>query len=512
MTGSFGKGLADRAVFIAAAAIACVGLWVALRVRVTGIDQPYLMIIAQEILLGQHPEFLDFPSSFYIHVPPILAHYWLGLPIIFSWNFYLVTLTGLSAFLFAYRVPTSSPFPLSLLWFGIILLLFDDTLFGQREFLFAIFWFPYLMARVGAPSKRKMPADFLCGLLLSVTICAKFYFGAFVLLVDLPILAFRNRTQSYAAFWGMVVGGIIQAIMFLFASYRHFDGLLSTFRNYYGTVGVDYASVWNYLLGVPAVFVSLLVIVLVICWNVWQNRSSSYAIACLATGVICLALSVMQGHPRPYMIIPLFIGALASSLHVSFATDGSLPQLKSLYFIRPLGGAAIIASTVFFIMFFDNGLGRAVQMKLVPAEADYARIGPVPGDEYMTWVKANVPDSEGITVIALQYGGTSAFDPLLSTIRLGRRIDSATPILQFPLRAALVSGDRRRIDSAWDNLISEIVNARSTWIIIRRTTPAPMAADFVKIVESEPRFYSWLTSHYPQYAAFGPYVVYRASK
>jgi len=142
-------------------------------------------------------------------------------------------------------------------------------------------------------------------------------------------------------------------------------------------------------------------------------------------------------------------------------------------------------------------------------QADYARIGPVPEDEYMSWAKTNVPDNEEIAVIALQYGGTSAFDPVLSTIRLGRRVNSATPILQFPLRAALVSGDRNRINAAWTALANEISTMQHAWIVIRRTTPAPMAPDFVKTIEAEPRFYSWLTAHYSRYDTFGPYVAYR---
>ena len=88
-------------------------------------------------------------------------------------------------------------------------------------------------------------------------------------------------------------------------------------------------------------------------------------------------------------------------------------------------------------------------------------------------------------------------------------MNSANPILQFPLRAALVSGDRGRIDAAWTRLSKKLPRARRPGFSVRRTTPTPMARDFVRTIEAEPRFYSWLTSHYSMYEEFGPYVAYR---
>jgi hypothetical protein len=231
------------------------------------------------------------------------------------------------------------------------------------------------------------------------------------------------------------------------------------------------------------------------------------------SGAICLILAILQGKPRPYTLIPLFIGAIACSLEGAFArtTKPLVTAPQAVAAVRQivfLGGVTAIAVAV---LLGDTGLLRALLMKYFWNQAEYARIGPVPEDEYMSWVKTHVADSEEIEVIALGYGGTSAFDPVLSTIRLGRRVNSATPILHFPLRAALVSGDRDKIDAAWTALIDEISTTRPTWIVIRRITSLPVMPDFVKTIEAEPRFYGWLTKHYSQYDTFGPYVAYRRS-
>jgi hypothetical protein len=274
-------------------------------------------------------------------------------------------------------------------------------------------------------------------------------------------------------------------------------------------------AVVKYLLASPAVFVSFVAMVLVLCLNRLTGNPIRYAVACAASAVVCLFLAIMQGGPRPYNLIPLFFAALACSLEALFRRPSNEEKGDALLELLVNGRTVVLAmcaaAATGAVLFSETGLGRAVLMRYFSLQSEYARIGPVPEDEYMSWVKRHVAAKEDIDVIALQYGGTSAFDPVLSTIRLGRRVNSANPILQFPLRAALVSGNRRRIDAAWDELIGEIDEAAPTWVIIRRTTPAPMPPDFVKIIEAEPRFYSWFTTHYALYEEFGPYVAYRRS-
>jgi hypothetical protein len=196
-------------------ALVAVALWIALCVRVTGVDQPYLMIIAHEALFGYHEGMLDFPSSVYLHAPPIFGLHWLGWPVVFSWNLYLTVACMFGAYLFASRMGTRIPTVVGCLWLAATLLVFDNTTFGQREYFFAIFWFPYLIVRMHEPTKKFAVVEILCGCVLSVVICAKFYFVLFVLLIDIPLLLLRQIRQSFAAFWSMVAGGLVQAAIFL---------------------------------------------------------------------------------------------------------------------------------------------------------------------------------------------------------------------------------------------------------------------------------------------------------
>jgi hypothetical protein len=227
----------DLVLGTAAVLLASVALWVALHLRMTGIDQPYLMILAQEALFGHHQELIDFPSSVFIHAPAIFAFRWFGWPIVFSWNLFVAILCGISACIFAFRMNTRYPGTLLCLWFGLVLLLFDDTLLGQREFLFSIFWFPYVLARFSKPENAFYSVlDALCGALLSVVISAKFYFAAFVLLIDIPILLLRRGRQSYVAFWALVIGGTMQTAIFLMQHGADIGEIKSRLDIHYGII------------------------------------------------------------------------------------------------------------------------------------------------------------------------------------------------------------------------------------------------------------------------------------
>jgi hypothetical protein len=499
---------------VAAGLLAGTALWIALQLRVTGVDQPYLMLITQEVLLGRHAGLLDLPASTYIHATPVLAFHWLGWPMVFTWNLFIAILCAISAGVFALRINTERRGVVWCLWFAAAMLLFDDTNIGQREYFFALLWFPYLAARFAKPTRGHAALDVLCGALLSIAICAKFYFALFVLAVDIPLLLLGRRVpQSYASFWAMVAGGLVQTAIF-FLTY-HVDRALiaDRFGSYYGTIGVDHLAVVHYLLRAPSIYVALAAIALAIDLNWRTRRPIGYALACGGSAIVCLFLGIMQGGPRPYNYLPLFMGSVACLLQAAFSESAAIPSgeptAAPAFWLRHTLIAGALVAVVWAVGEGDSGLMRAFFMRYLWNQADYARIGPVPEDEYMAWVRKHVADNEEIYVIALQYGGTSAFDPILSTIRLGRRVNSANPILQFPLRAALVSGDARKIDAAWGALIDEIATARPTWIVTRRTTPSPMAPDFIKIVETAPRFHAWLIANYESHSEFGPYVAFR---
>lgn len=496
---------------IAAVLLVCIALWMTLRMRATGIDQPFLMIIDQEVLFGNHQGLLDLPSSVLLHAAPLLAFHWLGWPMVFSWNLYIAILCGISACIFAFRMNTTSPVIVMCLWFDLTLLLFNDAMFGQREFFFSIFWYPYLAARLSRPGNLLGTLlDVACGVLLSVPISAKPYFGAFVLLIDIPVFLRRRLEQSYWAFWAMVAGGIVQTAYFFFAFGRNLHEVIGKL-GVYGTIGFDYLSVWRYLIATPAIYVSLGVIALLFGVNRWVGRSNRYVWACGASGLICLVLSFTRGQVLNYTLVPLYLAPVACVLHTAFSNTAKadLSDRWEAVVVRRTIIVAAFAGSVGAVLMSDTGLGSALRMKYFSNQAEYASLGPVPEDQYMLWVKENVAQNEEIDVIALMPGMTAAFDPVLSTVRLGRRVNSVDPIMHYPLWVALASGDKQKIDAAWDKLINEISITQPTWIIFRRTTPGHMDPDFVKVMETDPHVYSWLTEHYSRYDSFGPYVAYR---
>jgi hypothetical protein len=482
-----------------------------------GVDQSQLMLIAQEVVSGRHQytELFDIqpPPSVYLHAAPIIAFRWLGWPIVFSWNLYVTILCGISASLFALRTDTKSPVVLMCLWFGAVLLVFDDALFGQRDFLFSLFWFPYLVARLGGPAPRLAAVDVLCGVLLSIIVCARPSLVVYVVLIDLPIFIFLPRKeQSHTALCALVAGGLAQAAsFFLFHPLGQYLWIADKLK-LRDMLGTDYGQVLSYLLHASEVYVPVGVIALLIGLNLWAGRQLRCVIACAATIAVALVIAVSYGGFRSYTLIPVILASLAASLQEAFS-DGADTAKRMPAHIAPFRHAVVIGLCVAAAVptfLIDGGMVRSLLLKYVWNQPDAARIGPLPDDEYMSWVKGHVRDDEYVAVIALQYGYSAAFDPLLSTLRLGRRVKSYSPILEVPLRAALVSGNRERIDEAWDLLISEISASNADWIVVRRTTPvAALGPDFVDLMEREPRFYSWLTAHYSQYASFGPYVAYR---
>jgi hypothetical protein len=506
-----GRSMIKAIVGTAAALLVGIALWLTLRMRLTGIDQPYLMIIDQEVLFGNHQGLLDLPSSVLMHAAPLLTFHWLGWPIVFSWNLYIAILCGISASIFAFRMNTTSPIIVMCFWFGSVLLLFNDAMFGQREFFFSIFWYPYLAARLTGPGTLLGTSlDVACGVLLSVPISAKPYFAAFVLLIDIPIFLRRRLEQSYVAFWAMVAGGIIQTAYFFLAHGENLHEAIEKLR-VYGTIGFDYLAVWKYLIAVPAIYASLGAIALLFFLNFRAGRSTGYVRACGASSVICLVLSFLRGQVLNYTLIPLFLAPVACALHVAFSGTekvGANDRWEAAAVRRAII-VAILAGSIGAVLMSDTGLGSALRTKYFSNQGEYAALGPIPEDQYMLWVEKNVGPNEEIAVIALMPGMTAAFDPVLSTIRLGRRVNSVDPIMHYPLWVALASGDRQQIDAAWDKLINEVSTAQPSWIILRRTTPGHMNPDFVKVVESEPRIYSWLRAQYSLYDSFGPYVAYR---
>jgi len=492
--------------------LACIAIIVALFARMIGTDQAYLMLIAQEFVLGraQYTQIYDMqpPASVYLHVPPILAFQLFKLPMMTAWNAYMIGWCGLSGYLFASLVETRRRMELGLLWFAITLLGFDDYDLGQRDFFFSLAWFPYVAGRL-LPSKYRLSIPLVgSGLLLSIIVCAKPTLAAFVLLIDIPLLLVRRFRQSFVPLLSLLFGGALQVLHFLlFEPLDAFFALPGKIR-YYETIGMNYQAVFDLLINTYSLYVVFIILGIIYVFNKISHRDNSYATACAATAAVAIGFEILQGHPRPYYLIPALISPVAASLYSAFSDDETSTLLKYSVVTRIVAVVTCLAA-VLQLGATEGGMMRAFARRYLWDQAEYARIGKMPADEYMVWVQRNVAPKEEIAVIALDYGHTSEFDPVLSTLRLGRRANSHAPILQFPLRAALVSGNDKLIDAAWDTLIEEITSTSAEWIIVRRPTPAPLEADFLDIIAKNPRFARWLRANFERWASFGSYVAYR---
>lgn len=512
--------LSEKRVLVICAVVVLGGaLAAALYGRMAGVDQSYLMLIAQEVYLGraQYTQLLDLQplSSIYIHSPAIVLFREFNFPIMESWNVYLVVLSAISAYLFASRAEVNDRSAFMLIWFGCLSLGFDDHLFGQRDFFFAVAWFPYIAARLSQSERRTLLPDIVLGLSLSMIVCAKPPFALFVALIDVPILLVSRGRQSVVPFVALIAGGLIQlAHFFMFEPVALFFSLAGKI-DYYSTVGYRLYPSLVAFFGTTEVYVLAAVVFVLLRSFPRRSIVNRYVLACGLTGLISFVVGVLQGHPRNYYFIPVVLAAVAASLYAMFhRSDDSAEPIASP---RPsstshfLLTAALLAS-ILQVAFMEGGAGLALWKKYVRGYPDTARIGKSVQDPYIDWVQQHIPRGEEISVVALQYGTTSAWDPILSTLRLGRRVDSYAPVLQFPLRAALVSGDKSAINEAWDRLKDEIASAGAEWVIIRRTAPEPLESDFISLIKKHSHFYDWLVANYPHQEQFGEYVAFRRAR
>ena len=517
--GSAGPAWLARNVTAIGLGVFGIALFVALAGRMVGVDQSYLMLISQENYLGraQYSQIYDIqpPAGILIHLPAIVLFRTLGLPIVEGWNIYMVVLSALSACLFAARAELTNRPAVMIIWFACMALGFDDHLLGQRDFFFAAFWFPYLAARLTKAGGAAPVLDVVLGVLLSVIVCAKPPFALFVVLVDLPILILCRKRQSIVPLLALVAGSAVQLVHFLlFRSLAEYLMVSEKF-SYYTTVGYKIYPSLIAFFGTSEIYVLILVVAALLFIAPRGSQARRYVLACGMTGLITFVVGILQGHPRNYYFIPVVLAAAAAALFTLFHRPENLT--KQELSTRRGGRAGFLAvaglmAAILQIAFMEGGAGRALLKKYVWGYPDTARIGQSAKDSYVDWVRAHVPADQEISVIALQYGTSSAWDPILSTLRLGRRTNSYAPVIQFPLRAALVSGDENRIREAWDRLKEEIVSSGANWVIIRRTAPKPLEADFVELIKKHPYFYDWLLANYPNQEQFGEYVAFRRAR
>jgi hypothetical protein len=303
-------------------ALLAAGVAVAVFIRSVGVDTAALILQAQEYIarrslydqiLDPHP-----PTNSLVHAFPILMHTWFDFDTIRSWNAYLIFLSILSAAIFASAVPFRHKLAFGGLWAAAFLLMYDDFNTGQREYLFILFWIPYLANRIRLGDSDNRLAQAASGFLAGIVICAKPYFAVFAAASELILIPLaRNQTRWIPLLLIIVSGAVQVAIFFIFYSVGLF---LENLRqiDYYNTVGTKYEETITVLAGSIVFQTSVLYFVGYFLLFVGHHCGSrTFHVLCFVTVIIGVGLGIFQGSPRLYYLIPGTMATIASALVLS---------------------------------------------------------------------------------------------------------------------------------------------------------------------------------------------------
>ena len=494
------------------------------------IDQGLFLLRAQLWLSGRalYVELQDIspPPIYFLNALPVLISQASGWPLIFAFNFLTSSFAVLSGILLGaagaprYRLMTGAA------WTSILLLAAHDYFFGQREYMFVLAWVPYLAGRcgVGTPPRWGLIAS---GVLLGFMICLKPHFALIVGGVEAWIwIRFRSeaRLTPLVAF---IVSGAFQVLIFLFffdiTAYRQdIEG-----STYYSALGLHYGDVVIALVKSNVVWLTLFGCALAFGPVLSRGKLRPFVEATFATVLFGSVLMVLQGVSRPYYLIPLYLPVLAMLVLLACRPPGEMEwRMQVVLAGRPPGGgawrrrasyrgsgilpAAMLLLSLFFMVSPTTGTG-VLALKWYLLGRQTLLFGEPNGDTFVTWVRAHVPASDGISVIAPQYGEFFG-DPLISMLRLHRVLVSQTTGLALDFSLAEAVGDRHAGCKALGALGRDIVASNSVWVFIRREMP-PWAsaggADPIAHFKRYPAFWRWFGGRFYQSDQFGKYSVYR---
>jgi len=492
---------------VAIFALPCSAALFGLLFRYPGLDQSYLLLTAWEFVAGKglYVGVYDLPPSALFHSLPILLHNVSGLSVVFSWNALCASLCCLSGFLFFRFVTGRSQRIFAIVWTLVLLLAFDDYVMGAREFLFAIFWIPYLGARLNVQDDRHHLSEVVVGGMVGFFIAVKPYFALYVILIDLPLFFLRKKRSATLPFVAMVVSGLIQIILFLMLC--EVSRVLEVIRQiaYYRTVGFNYTGTIAYIISSLTPWLSAAIAIIYFAAKPFGKLSTLFAL-CLITSLVTIALMIVQGQPRPIYLTP---AALSNVAAAGIIAQHCRDCGTNRWMLSRVFGAAVLVPV--FYAFTAHGLLIGIFKKYALDDEHVETIGRPAHDEFLEWVTSHVPQHENIGVIALQ-PGYPAMDPILSLLRLDRRAFGRMPVLNFPLRAALFSNDAEEKAKRVREIIEDFEQADIRWLIVRRDGPGPPIQNVWVALEGIPTFQAWLNSRFKPTPGFGHYIVYRRSE
>jgi hypothetical protein len=510
------KSTGLRAVFFVLTAIAAglAGLSFAISVFWRGVmvDQAFFLLVAQQWALGRklyvdlgdvHP-----PPFYMLHVIPIYLSNATGWPLVLSFNLIMSLLVVLSGVLVALassrlRVLTGT------LWITAIILVANDYIFANREYLFMLAWVPYVMARAGHDGTPSHATLVGAGAFAGFMICIKPHFALISAGVEAWLWLFHRSRSRLLPFVSFIVSAAVQVVIFLL-----FFDIVSYFYDlgmgvdYYSVIGLpNYANVLKTLLTNGLSLYSLLVCVVAV---IFISKSSSIRALVEAFAVTvgtATLLIILQGWFRPYYLALLYAPAIGLSivwiLHGPSHIMGPHPFFRQLVYVV----TALLALCYFWrISDYDSGIRRRAYQRYFEGYRVYA-FGPLDGDPFMEYVERRVPPSDVVSVMGSY--GQKYQDPIVSMVRLGRPVPSRYPGLEYAFALTLHAGNMAKANEAAKNIKEDLERSGVEWLFVRQGDEDPPAANFADNFKKFPVLGDWFAANFVAADRFDKYVVYR---
>ena len=487
------------------------------------VDQAQLMTNAAQFLDGRTlytvlPDTHLPVTAFLYSIPVILARFG-NLPPILAFNIFVSCLTGLSA-LAATRLVAGRYRPgLAAVLASIAFLGQNDALFGQRESLFQTVWLSYLVARLNPPREAPILA-LVVGLTAGLMTAVKPQFLAYALVNEALLLWWTRSLRHPALISAAVAGTSVILLLFTCFDWRSYLNVLQFAAAYYRIVGQPASTVLADMGLSPSLQAAAGLIAACLVWWAWQRRLPRLAILLLATALVTVPLTVQQGEARSYYFIGITLPALMLGAMVAaeaaggwIAPGGEIGRgQRSSWSRAGLGRLTVCAIVVVTEIWVMSGpdVGVAAQAwERVSNGMPVALFGPPAADPLVTdWERRSRP-GETFAILDAQYGST-AFDPIVSAIRLRQTIYSRYNGTELAFLFALADGDRQRLRLACDDIASDLAFAHATWLYVRRDVP-PWAkpGDFDDQLHAVPQCATAIDRNYREVGQFDRYVVYR---
>ncbi len=481
------------------------------------IDQAIFVLHAQQWLLGRelyvniqdvHP-----PQIYILHELPVLLSLATHWTIVFSFNLTVSLLAVFSGYLFGSA--THAPYRMiaGALWASALLLAAHDYFFGQREYFFILAWVPYLLIRTGSGEPPRW-TQIASGALLGFLICVKPHFALIAGGTEAWLwLRWKNQCRLLPFIVFISVGAIQLAIFFTLFSFSAYLHDIQIF-DYYNGVGIRYIDTLVGILRSPILLESLVGGVLVVGPIATKGRLHPFMEACIATFVLGLVLSVLQGLFRTYYLIPVYfaiIGMLVASL-CRPRLDVHLRCFMSYPFAYETWVLSAMACFLVFAYQPYTGILRLAGKKYLEG-LQYQEFGGVHPDPFADWVTTHVPARDTISIVAPQYGAVLS-DPILSMLHMGRPVISRTAGLELNFSIAEATHNKPSGCQATDGIRRDIVESDSRWVFIRRDMPAWASTSAggknpIAHFQRYPAFWRWFSDSFNASDQFGMYSVYR---